>query len=317
MTEPVRVARTLDDVPAGPSIVTIGVFDGVHRGHASIIGRATRAAADAGIRSLAVTFDRHPVEIVRPGVVPKYLQPLDSKVTALLAENIDLVYVIEFTHQFSQRSAVDFIDHTLCGPINAKGVVVGGNFRFGHGAEGNVDMLADEGRTHGFEVDAVPLLEEDGTPISSTVIREHVLAGQVEWAARALGRPHVLEGPVVKGQERGRSIGFPTANVEVDDRMCLPADGVYAGHATVVGDGTIWQTAISIGTNPTFGGSRRTVEAYVLDADLDVYGNHMALSFEHRIRDQVRFDDVDTLVAAIEADVQDTRRLLGAAGGRS
>ncbi|MDX1511489.1 MAG: bifunctional riboflavin kinase/FAD synthetase [Nitriliruptorales bacterium] len=312
MTEPVRVARSIDEVPAAPSVVTIGVFDGVHRGHQSIIGQATSAARDAGVRSVAVTFDRHPIEIVRPGTVPKYLQTLDSKVTALLAERIDLVYVIEFTHEFSQRSALDFIDHTLCGPIDAKQVVVGANFRFGNGAEGDVGMLATEGATHGFDVAAVTLLEEAGTAISSTVIRERVLAGEVEWAGRALGRPHVLEGPVVKGNERGRTIGFPTANVEVDDRMCIPADGVYAGHATVVGDGTIWQAAISIGTNPTFGGTRRTVEAYVLDADLDVYGAHMALSFEHRIRGQVTFDGVDSLVAAIEDDVARTRSLLGA-----
>ncbi|HEX9767132.1 MAG TPA: bifunctional riboflavin kinase/FAD synthetase [Nitriliruptorales bacterium] len=310
MTEPVRVAQSIDDVPAAPSVVTIGVFDGVHRGHASIVGRATAAAEDAGVRSIAVTFDRHPIEIVRPGTVPKYLQTLDGKVTALLAEGIDLVYVIEFTHEFSRRSALDFIDHTLCGPIDAKRVVVGENFRFGHHATGDAEVLAEQGASHGFDVEAVTLLEEEGTPISSSVIREHLLDGQVEWAARALGRPHVLEGPVVRGDERGRAIGFPTANLEVDDRMCIPADGVYAGHATVVGDGTIWQAAISIGTNPTFGGTRRTVEAYVLDVDLDVYGRHMALSFEHRIRGQVAFDSVKTLVAAIDDDVARTRKLL-------
>lgn len=310
MTDPVRVARSIDEVPPSPSVVTIGVFDGVHRGHQSIVARSTKGAEKAGLRSVAVTFDRHPVEIVRPGTVPKYLQTLDNKVTALLAEGIDLVYVIEFTHEFSCRSALDFIDHTLCGPIDAKHVIVGANFRFGHGAEGDVDLLAAQGATHGFDVEPVTLLAEEDTPISSTAIRERILAGEVEWAARALGRPHVLEGPVVKGDARGKSIGFPTANVEVDDRMCIPADGVYAGHATVVGDGTIYQAAISIGTNPTFGGDRRSVEAYVLDADFDIYGHHLALSFEHRLRGQVTFASVESLVAAITDDVIRTRSVL-------
>lgn len=308
-----RVARTLDDIAPADSIVTIGVFDGVHRGHRTLIGRTRRQAEEQGLRSVAVTFDRHPMEVVRPGSQPKYLQNLDRKVTALLAEGLDLVYVVTFDYDFSQQSADDFIQHTLAGPIRARRVIVGANFRFGHGAEGDVTLLADRGDDLGFEVEAVTLLEVEGTAISSTEIRDRIARGEVEWAHEGLGRPHTLEGAVVKGDARGHSIGFPTANVEVDDRMQMPANGVYAGHAVVLGrDGAVHPMVVNVGTRPTFGGDQVTVEAHLLDADLDLYGEHVALSFEHRLRDEQRFDGIDALKAQIAADVTRARELLGA-----
>lgn len=314
MTElPVRVARTLDEVPAAESVVTIGVFDGVHRGHQTLIGRTRRQAEEAGLRSVVVTFDRHPMEVVRPGSQPKYLQSLDHKIASLLDEGIDLVHVLTFDHEFSQQSADEFIQRTLAGPVQARRVIVGSNFRFGHGAEGDVVLLAERGDELGFEVEAVTLLEVEGVPVSSSEIRERIARGEVEWARQGLGRPHVVEGAVVKGEARGQSIGFPTANVEIDDRMQVPANGVYAGHAVVAGDdGTRHPMVLNIGNRPTFGGGHVTVEAHLLDVDMDLYGEHLALRIEHRLRDEEKFSGIDELKAQIAADVTRARELLGA-----
>jgi riboflavin kinase / FMN adenylyltransferase len=306
-----RVARTLGEVEASPSIVTIGVFDGVHRGHRTLLGRARREAEDQGLRSVAVTFDRHPMEVVRPGSQPKYLQSLERKIDALLAEGVDLVYVVPFTLEFSEQPPEAFIEQTLAGPIGARRVIVGTNFRFGHKATGDVVTLADRGQLHGFEVEAVTLLHVEGVAISSSEIRDRLVAGEVEWAATALGRPHTLGGAVVKGDARGRLIGFPTANVEIDDRMQLPAPGVYAGHAVVLGgEGTVHPMVVNIGNRPTFGGGHLTVEAHLLDVDLDLYGEHLAVSFEHRLRPEMKFSGVDELRAQIDRDVLRARDLL-------
>lgn len=314
MTEsPVRVARALEEIPAAESVVTIGVFDGVHRGHQALIGRACRQAEEAGLRSVAVTFDRHPMEVVRPGPQPKYLQTLDDKIAALLDEGIDLVHVLTFDHEFSQRTADEFIQQTLAGPVRARRVIVGSNFRFGHGAEGDVALLTERGDELGFEVEAVTLLEVEGVAVSSSEIRECIARGEVEWAVEGLGRPHVLQGAVVKGEARGQSIGFPTANVEVDDRMQMPANGVYAGHAVVRGgDGTHHPMVMNIGNRPTFGGGHVTVEAHLLDVDMDLYGEHLGLRIEHRLRDEQKFSGIDELKAQIAADVARARELLGA-----
>ncbi len=312
----VRVARSLDEIDAADSIVTIGVFDGVHRGHRSLLRRARSQADELGLRSVAVTFDRHPMEVVKPGSQPRYLQHLKHKITALLAEELDLVYVVTFDYDFSQQSAEQFIEHTLAGPIRARHVIVGSNFRFGHGAEGDVMMLAERGEELGFSVEAVTLLEVEGVTISSTEIRDRLERGEVEWAAEGLGRPHILEGAVVRGDARGRTIGFPTANLEIDDRMQMPANGVYAGHAVVLGrDGVVHPMVVNVGRRPTFGGEDVTVEAHLLDVDLDLYGEHVAVSFEHRLRAEVKFDGIDALIAQIQADVAAARELLDVPAG--
>ena len=313
MTHDPRVARSVDDIAKMPSVVTIGVFDGVHRGHRVLLDAAKKEAAERGLRSVVVTFDRHPMEVVRPGSQPRYLQNLDRKITSLLAEGLDLVYVVPFTYDFSQQSALQFIEQTLAGSIDARHVIVGANFRFGHGAEGDVAMLQQVGPQFDFTVTSVDLLEVDGVAISSSEIRDRLAAGEVEWAAQALGRPHVLEGAVVRGDERGRTIGFPTANVEVDDRMQMPANGVYAGHAVVLGrDGHVFPMVVNVGVRPTFGGGAVTVESFLLDTELDLYGEHLAVSFEHRLREERKFASIDDLIAAIEADVAQARTLLKA-----
>jgi riboflavin kinase/FMN adenylyltransferase len=291
-------------------VVTIGVFDGVHRGHLALLGRARRAAHADGLRSVAITFDRHPSEVVRPGSQPKYLQPLERKVTALLDTGVDLVYVLTFDQSFSRQSPEQFIEHTLTDPLDARRVVVGSNFRFGHRARGDVAMLDEVGARHGFTAEALALLDLDGVAISSTQIREHLARGEVGWAGRALGRPYEVEGAVVKGDGRGRSIGFATANVEVDHRLQIPAAGVYAGHAGVVGEDARWPMVANVGHRPTFGGDALTLEVHLLDVDRDLYGDHLAVAFGHRLRDEQRFDGVDALVAQIDRDVARARRLL-------
>ncbi len=310
-TDLTHVAWSLDDVEEAASVVTIGFFDGVHRGHQTIIRRAVREAEDRGVRSVAVTFDRHPMEVVRPGSQPRYLQSRDRKVAALVDQGVDLVLVIPFDLARSQQPPEEFVTGVLAGPLQAVKVVVGTNFRFGHRAAGDVVLLADLGDALGFDTEAVSLLHLDDTPISSTEIREHLERGDVAWAAEALGRPFVLEGAVVRGDGRGRSIGIPTANVEVDERMQVPAGGVYAGRASVVGREGSHLCVVNIGTRPTFGGTSVTVEAHLLDVDLDLYGEHLAVHFLQRLRDEQRFDGVDALVAQIHTDIDTARSVLG------
>lgn len=306
-----RVAHHLDEVEPAPSVVTIGVFDGVHRGHRAIIGRAVREAAARDQRAVATTFDRHPMEVIRPGSQPSYLQSLDRKIEALLDAGVDLVVVIPFTQAFSERSPHEFVQRVLAGPLQATKVVVGTNFRFGHHAAGDVVTLTDFGRGLGFGVEAVTLLQHEGKPISSTAVRDHLAVGDVEWAAAALGRPFVLEGVVVRGEGRGRSIGIATANLEVAERMQTPAGGVYACEAWRTGNpGQRWAAVVNSGTRPTFGGEHPTVEAHLLDADLDLYGDHLAIAFVRRLRDERRFSGPDELVGQIQRDIAAARGAL-------
>ena len=305
-----HVTHGLDGVDAAPSVVTIGFFDGVHRGHQAIIGRAAEEARERGLRSVVVTFDRHPMEVVRPGSQPRYLQTLDRRAQRLAEQDVDLVVVLPFTEDFSELQPEAFVETVLAGALQARRVVVGANFRFGHRAAGDVTTLTERGAVHGFDAEAVALVDLDGAPISSTEIREHLERGDVEWAARALGRPFAVEGPVVHGDGRGRSIGIPTANVEVDDRMQVPAGGVYAGRACVVGGAEEWPCVINIGTRPTFSGTTVSVEAHLLDAEPDLYGEHLEVAFEVRLRDERRFDGPDELVAQIHRDIETARARL-------
>jgi riboflavin kinase/FMN adenylyltransferase len=298
-----RVAWSLDDVAPAPSVVTIGFFDGVHRGHQTLIRRAVTEAEDRGVRSVAVTFDRHPAEVVRPGSQPRYLQSRDRKVAALVDQGVDLVLVLAFDLERSRQPAEEFIETVLGGPLQARKVIVGTNFRFGHKATGDVVMLADHGTSLGYETEAVSLLHLGDTPISSSEIRQHLEAGDVAWAAEALGRPFVVEGAVVRGDGRGRSIGVPTANVQIDERMQVPSGGVYAAWATVVGEREPHPAVVNIGTRPTFGGETVTVEAHLLDGERDLYGIRLVVAFVERLRDERRFDGVDELVTQIHRDI--------------
>ncbi|HEX7717651.1 MAG TPA: bifunctional riboflavin kinase/FAD synthetase [Marmoricola sp.] len=308
-----RVWHSLDEVPAdlGRTAVVIGNFDGVHLGHQHVIRRAREVADADGLRVVAVTFDPHPMAVLRPDHAPQTLTDLDTRCRLLAEAGADDVFVIEFSREIAAWTPEEFIDRVLVDGLHARHVVVGANFRFGNKAAGDVALLTESGRSRDFVVDGVAL---DGGPQvwSSTYVRTCLAAGDVEGAAEALGRPYAVVGEVVAGDRRGRELGFPTANVPVRD-LAVPPDGVYAGWLRVAGDGDLLPSAISVGTNPTFDGVRdRRVEAYVLDrTDLDLYGRRVEIAFVARIRGMVKFDGVEELVATIHDDVARTRELLG------
>jgi riboflavin kinase / FMN adenylyltransferase len=303
----------------GRSVITIGVFDGVHRGHQLAIGHAVKRAKDLGLQSVVLTFDPHPSEVVRPGSHPAVLTEPAFKAELIEQLGADVLCVVPFTPDFSRLPPEAFVHDVLVEHLHAAVVVVGENFRFGRKAAGDVALLERLGRTFGFAVESAPLIGGDpdagdpsGSVFSSTYIRACIDAGDVRAAASALGRPHRLEGIVVRGDQRGREIGFPTANLRCGRYAAVPADGVYA--AWLVrrrsGDAPL-RAAVSIGTNPTFSGRERRVEAYVLDFDGDLYGEQVALDFVAHLREMRRYDGVERLVAQIRDDVEQTRRALG------
>jgi riboflavin kinase / FMN adenylyltransferase len=300
----------------GSSVVTIGEFDGVHRGHQRLVSRARQAAGDLGLPVVVVTFDPHPDEVVRPGSHPPLLCTVRRRSELLAGLGVDAVCVVAFTYEFSQLGPDEFVHAVLVDRLHAASVVVGENFRFGHKAAGDVALLAELGEKYDFTAEDVPLLAEHGVTISSSGIRARLAEGDVAGAAHDLGRPHRVEGVVVRGHQRGRALGFPTANLETPQHTAIPADGVYAGWLGLLDSSgpelERWPAAISIGINPTFDGQERTVEAYALDRDdLDLYGAHMAVEFAERLRPTLRFSSVDELVAQMRADVDEARRLLG------
>ena len=294
-------------------MVTIGVFDGVHRGHQLIIGSAVEKARALGLPSVVLTFDPHPSEVVRPGTHPPMLTGQHVKAELLEALGVDVMCVLPFTLEFSRLDPDEFVHTVLVERLHARAVVVGENFRYGQKAAGDVASLTAAGKRFGFSVEGVPLEGTEDTTWSSTYVRSCVDAGDVEGAAAALGRDHRVDGVVVRGDQRGRDLGYPTANLEPLPWSAVPADGVYAGRLLRV-SGEQLPAAISIGTNPTFAGRERRVEAYVLDAPpgLDLYGEHVGLSFAARLRETLRFDGVERLVAQMGRDVARTRQLLGA-----
>jgi riboflavin kinase / FMN adenylyltransferase len=304
--------RGYEAVPAGwgRSVVTIGVFDGVHNGHQRTIAQTVKRAGELGVQSVVVTFDPHPSEVVRPGSHPAVLTQPTRKAELIEQLGVDALCVIPFTLDFSRLSAEAFVHDVLVDALHASAVVVGDNFRFGHRAAGDVTLLRRLSDTFGFGVHATPLVTADGTVFSSTYIRACVAAGDVEVAARALGRPHRAEGVVVRGDGRGRELGFPTANLMTGPHTAVPADGVYA--AWLVRErGERRMAAVSIGTNPTFSGRQRQVEAYVLDFDEDLYGERLGLDFVRRLREMRTYPSVDPLLKQINEDVNQTRASLG------
>ncbi|MEU5720449.1 MULTISPECIES: bifunctional riboflavin kinase/FAD synthetase [unclassified Micromonospora] len=304
--------RGYEAVPGGwgRSVVTIGVFDGVHKGHQAIIGHAVARARELGVRSVVLTFDPHPAEVVRPGSHPAVLTEPARKAELIESLGADVLCVVPFTPEFSRLPAEEFVHDILVEHLHAALVMVGGNFRFGHRAAGDVALLERLGRTFGFGVESGPLVAEAGTVFSSTYIRSCVDAGDVAAAAAALGRPHRVEGVVVRGDQRGRELGFPTANLLTHRYAAIPADGVYAARLVRRG-GEPLAAAVSIGTNPTFSGRERRVEAYALDFTGDLYGERLALDFVAHLREQRTYDAIEPLIAQIGEDVERTRRALG------
>jgi riboflavin kinase / FMN adenylyltransferase len=314
---PVRRYDGVAAVPAGlgPTVVTVGMFDGVHLGHRALLDRVTAEAAARGVPAAAVTFDRHPLSVLRPGSEPPLLTTLDRKVELLGEAGVEVVLVLAFTEELSRVGAEAFATGVLFDSLRARAVVVGENFRFGHKAVGDPAMLADLGRSRGVEVVAVPLHALGDEVVSSTRVRAELAGGEVAAAAASLGRPYAVEGEVVAGDRRGRPVlGVPTANLAVPDGIAVPADGVYAGHLTDGADGVRRPAAVSVGTNPQFGTDRR-VEAHVLDFDGDLYGHRVSVDFSARVRGQAVFPTVDELIAQIHADIDQARRLLSSPPG--
>jgi riboflavin kinase / FMN adenylyltransferase len=298
------------------AVVTIGAYDGVHLGHQAVL-RLVRELADArGFEAALVTFDRHPAEVVRPESAPRLLTTLEQRLELLDATgDLDLCWVLTFDEARSKEAAEDFVREVLVDGIGARLVVVGADFHFGHRRGGNVALLERMGAELGFEVLGLGLVavegEASGAPYSSTRIRELLAKGDVAEAAQLLGRPHEVRGVVERGDQRGAEhLGFPTANLTVPERICLPADGVYAG-TFVAEDEVERPAAISVGTRPTFYEDGDVlVEAYVLDFDGDLYGQRVKVRFREWVRGQERFDSTEALVEQMHADVEATRRIL-------
>ncbi|CAN5306775.1 bifunctional riboflavin kinase/FAD synthetase [soil metagenome] len=313
----IDVWRSLDDVPSdlARTVVTVGNFDGVHLGHQHVVRRAREVASDAGVeRVVAVTFDPHPMAVLRPEHAPIPLTSVEERVVLLEQAGVDSVLVVPFSREIATWSPEHFVRLVLVDTLHARVVVVGANFRFGNRAAGNVHTLRKLGVELDFGVEGIPL---DGGPQvwSSTYVRSCLSSGDVQAAAQALGRRVTVRGVVVEGEKRGRELGYPTANVPAPDLVAVPADGVYAGWLRRLDTGQLHPAAISVGTNPTFAGERaRRVESYVLPgsapADLELYGVEVEVTFVARIRGMVSFDSVADLMARMHDDVRRTRELL-------
>jgi riboflavin kinase / FMN adenylyltransferase len=314
-----EVLRDLSSCPRPPegTAVTIGAYDGVHLGHRAVIGEVRRRAAERGLASAVVTFDRHPASVVRPESAPRLLTDLDQKLELLAATGIDYCLVVTFDDTRSRESADDFVREVLAGCLAARAVVVGEDFHFGHNRAGNVALLRRLGDELGFDVEGLELVDGtgraagEGERVSSTRIRHALVEGDLRLANALLGRPHEVRGIVARGDKRGRELGFPTANVSVPGDVLLPADGIYAGWFERA-DGSVHPTAISLGRRPTFyvEAHASLLEAHLLDFEGDLYDEKVKVRFVAWLRGELRFESVDDLVAQIARDCDEARRLL-------
>jgi riboflavin kinase / FMN adenylyltransferase len=285
------VVTSLPDASPRPRDVAIGTFDGVHLGHQAVI-----AGSDT-----VLTFDPHPLEVIHPAALPKLIMPFEVKRDVIEGLGVRELVVIPFDEEFAHRSAEDFVEHVLIERLDAKRVSVGENFRFGAKAKGDPEMLA--GRTE-FETSVQPLVEVDGETVSSTRIRAQIAAGDMEGARHCLGAPFMVEGTVVKGDQRGRELGFPTANLVPDDRYAIPGHGVYAAFANGV------PAAVNVGVRPTFESGRGVlIETYLIDHEEDLYGKTLRVAFVERLRGERRYPDVGELIEQMHRDVEDARRV--------
>ncbi len=318
-----HVWNSLDDISTdlGRTVVTLGNFDGVHRGHRAVLSRVVERSTALGLTSVAVTFEPHPIAVLYPERAPAMLLSLDQRTGLLAQTGIDATLVLTFTREFAQLTPQAFVQQVFVDALHAAVVVVGKDTRFGVRNTGNVDTLRELGDALGFEVVTLEDIGDsgdlgDGARWSSSMVRSQLAEGDVESAADILGRPPLLAGTVVHGDHRGRELGYPTANLSPDIEGLVPADGVYAGWLTrldepVGSQNRTLPAAVSIGTNPTFDGTERRVEAYVLDrTDLDLYGERVTYELVRRLRPTLRFDGIEPLVAQMETDVAQCREIL-------
>lgn len=307
--------RGFEQIPEdwGRCVLSIGVFDGVHRGHQALIARLVDRAREVGLPSVVMTFDPHPSEVLRPGTHPAALSTLRRRADLLAELGVDVFLVLPFAQRVAAIPAEEFVHDFLVDELHVAEVLVGENFHFGQRGTGDVDLLRTLGKRFGFTARGIDLVGATGPEsftVSSTYVRALVDAGDMRAAAEALGRPHRLDGVVVHGDGRGGSVlGYPTANLDVAPHGAVPADGIYAGWFVL---GTRRSpAAISVGSNPTFDGTRRTVEAFVLDGGANFYGRRVALEFVERLRGQIRYDSIEPLIQQIGKDVERTREILG------
>jgi riboflavin kinase/FMN adenylyltransferase len=308
-----QVVHGIEALPLAdePSVVTVGFFDGVHLGHRSVFDTTVARARDRRIRSVGVTFDRHPREILTPGSEPRLLTTVERKAALIETTGLDVLVVLSFTEAFSRVPAEVFVQEVLVEGLHARHAAMGENFTFGHKAAGTIETLPPMGAPFGLTAEGVPLLEIDGRRVSSSSVRDALSAGDLDWPAEALGRRFVLDGEVTSGHGRGKGLGYPTANLRTWPRLLLPGQGIYAGVAET--RGRRYRAAIDVGTNPTFGTEPLHVEAFMLGYEGgELRGEAIAIEFWQRLRDEVRYDSIDLLVAAIADDVERTRAIVPA-----
>jgi riboflavin kinase/FMN adenylyltransferase len=309
----VRIFGSMDDVPNdfGPSAVTIGKFDGVHSGHRRVIGELREIAAEHSLLSTVVTFDRHPLTLLKPEIAPAPLVSLAQKVELLGSLGVDATLVLTFDEELSQRSPQNFVQSILVDTLHVKVVLVGSDFRFGARGAGDITLLREMGTNLGFEVRVVDdVRSTEGRRASSTWIRELLAEGRVSEAGELLGYPPCVRAIVVHGEKRGRELGYPTANLAPSPEGLIPADGVYAAWATIGEDR--FPAAVSVGNNPTFDGvPEKRVEAHLLDQDLDLYGRTIEIAFVEYVRGMVKFTNIDGLIAQMDDDTERVRAVLG------
>ena len=290
------------------SVVTLGTFDGVHRGHQRLAAQAIARAKQLGVPSVAYTFHPHPAKVLAPQAAPRLLLSTDERVRLLCDLGIDIVVVEPFDTRFASIVADDWVQRYLVEALRPKHVVVGFNFSYGRGRGGSPEHLRRAGEAYGFSVEVIEAVQHEGEVVSSTRIRAFLEVGDVERAARLLGRPFALNGTVIEGDKRGRTIGFPTANLAPAEEM-IPASGVYAPRVAL-GDGRWFDSVTNVGTRPTFDGKRRLIETHVFDFAGDLYGQTLRVEMVARLRDEQKFDGIDALIAQIEADAVRARERL-------
>ncbi len=305
--------RLASAAPAEGTVVTVGVFDGVHEGHRHLLRQVVELAGSEYIPAV-VTFTNRPVTVLNPGTEPSYLTTLEQRIDLIKEQGIELVVCLEFTEEFSQITAAEFAA-ALSEDLNMKGLVLGPDSALGKDRQGDLTFMQEQGKELDFWARSVEPLEIEGQPVKSRRVRDALTNGNVGMCPKLLGRNHVLSGTVVIGDQRGRTLGFPTANIDVDDQLLLPGDGIYATWAVI--DGKRHRSATSIGIRPTFELSQRLVEVFVMDFSADLYGKTVGVEFIKKVRDQEKFDGLDALIKQINQDVDDCRQVLDQDGKRN